>query len=126
MDCDLVVASDVHIKTAGDERDLALQDLVDAATATDCRSFVLNGDIFDFFFGWSRYFNRKYDGLFSRLETLAASGCQVWFVESNHEFGMERMTTKGVRFIDGFGDVLTLRNAHRVLIVHGDLMRHDP
>lgn len=125
-DCDLVVASDVHIKTSCDERDLALQNLVDAAAVARCKAFVLNGDIFDFFFGWSRYFNKKYDGLFSRLEKLAATGCQVWFVEGNHEFGMERMTTKGVRFIDGFGDVLTLKSGHKVLIVHGDLMRHDP
>lgn len=125
-DCDLVIASDVHIQTAGDFRDLALQNLIDAAIAANCRAFVLNGDIFDFFFGWSRYFQKKYSGIFSRLEQLAATGCQVWFVEGNHEFGMERMTTKGVRFIDGFGDVLSLKDVTKVLIVHGDLMRHDP
>lgn len=125
-DCELIVASDVHIQTAGDERDLALQNLVTAAMQAKAKAFVLNGDIFDFFFGWSSYFNKKYAGLFSKLEALAASGCKVWFVEGNHEFGVDRMKTKGVRFIDGFGDVMTLASGTKVLIVHGDLMKHDP
>ena len=126
MDCELVVASDVHIQTAGDERDLLLQNLIQTAATARAQAFVLNGDIFDFFFGWSGYFKRKYAGVYTCLEQLAATGCQVWFVEGNHEFGMERMTTKGVRFIDGFGDVMRLSSGKKVLIVHGDLMRHDP
>lgn len=122
---DLVVASDVHIRTRDDERSVMLQQLIDEAKRVRAKVFVLNGDIFDFFFGWGPHFRTKHTAIFSRLESLAAEGCKIYFIEGNHEFGMDHMPTVGVTFMDGFGDVLEAGDGSKILVVHGDLMKHD-
>lgn len=122
---DLVVASDVHVRLPDDQRALALQNLIDEAFRVKAKNFVLNGDIFDFFFGWGGYFTKKFSGIFGRLERLSESGCEVVFVEGNHEFGMDRMKTKGIRYLDSYGLTITTKEGLKVLILHGDLMKED-
>lgn len=124
--CELVIASDVHIREPWDASSRALIALLDAALVAKPKALVLNGDIFDFFFGWGSYFRQKHREIFDRMERLAKTGTEVWFVEGNHEFGMQKMAVKGMRVVDSFGDILTTASGTRVLIVHGDLMRHDP
>ena len=123
---DLVLASDVHIREMTAAHALKFIALLDAAIATPPKAFVLNGDIFDFFFGWSDHFRTKYREIFSRLETLAGLGSIVWFIEGNHEFGLEKMPKTKVRYLDSFGGILEIGQDQKVLIAHGDLMKNDP
>jgi UDP-2,3-diacylglucosamine pyrophosphatase LpxH len=123
----LVVASDIHIRSGEDSRYLLLCELVRICSARGVRTFVLNGDIFDFFFGWRSYFTGKYNVLFNELNRLAAGGCDVWFVVGNHEFAMEPLAGKfNMRIVPGDGAVWVSKTGRKVLIAHGDLLRHDP
>ena len=123
----LVVASDIHIRSETDERYLLLCILVDQAREKGVKTFILNGDIFDFFFGWGQYFSAKYARLFRGLDELAETGCDVWFVVGNHEFAMEPLARR-YRFsiVPSEGRVWLGPDGRRVLIAHGDLLRPDP
>jgi UDP-2,3-diacylglucosamine hydrolase len=122
----LVVASDVHVRTEGDDRYRLLCQLVDEARLVGAKALVLNGDIFDFFFGWGNYFRFKYSRLLNGLDELVKSGATVWFVVGNHEFGLEALQ-RHHRFsvIPCEGRVWEGAGGNRVLIAHGDLLRPD-
>ena len=122
----LVIASDVHIRTPHDDRYTMLCELVEHAARVGAKSFVLNGDIFDFFFGWSSYFRTRYGRLLSGLDQLAGRGATVWFVEGNHEFGLTALS-RHYRFdvVPSEGRVMLLPKSQRLLIAHGDLLSDD-
>lgn len=123
----LVVASDVHVRTERDDRYRLLCQLVEEAARVNARSLVLNGDIFDFFFGWGKYFRGKYHRLLDGLDQLANSGATVWFVIGNHEFGLEALK-KFHKFevIPSEGRIWISEANQKILIAHGDLLRRDP
>ena len=123
----LVVASDVHVRTEHDERYLLLCQLVEEALRVGARGLVLNGDIFDFFFAWSPYFREKYARLLTGLDALSRTGADVWFVEGNHEFGMDALKSRfNFQVISGDGKVWVTNSGQKILIAHGDLLRPDP
>lgn len=122
----LIVASDVHVRTELDERYLLLCQLVESARVVGARSLILNGDIFDFFFGWGGYFRRKYGRLLVALDELVQSGAEVWFVEGNHEFGLTALREyHRFHVVSSEGRVWTGPQGQRILIAHGDLLRPD-
>ena len=122
----LVVASDVHVRTENDDRYKLLCQLVDEAKRVGAKTLVLNGDIFDFFFGWGRYFRLKYSRLLNSLDELAKSGTTVWFVVGNHEFGLEALERHHkFSVIPSEGRVWKGAGGISVLIAHGDLLRPD-
>jgi UDP-2,3-diacylglucosamine hydrolase len=123
----LVVASDVHIRHEEDERFKLLCELVRVCSEKGTKTFILNGDIFDFFFGWRSYFQNKYFELFSSLQLLSKSGCEVWFVVGNHEFAMDGMDQKfGFRLVSSEGAIWSSQQGRKILVAHGDLLKHDP
>ncbi|MCX6124303.1 MAG: metallophosphoesterase [Proteobacteria bacterium] len=122
---ELVVVSDVHIRGSDDERALLFLQFLDESIRVKTQMLVLNGDVFDFFFGWGNHFKQKYSAVFDRLEMLAAQGAKIYFVEGNHEFGMDQMRTAGVTYLNGFGAIIDLRSGPKVLVAHGDLMKND-
>lgn len=123
----LVVVSDVHVRTQDDERYFQLCQLVDEALRVKAKSLVLNGDIFDFFFGWGGYFRGKYRRLLQGLDKLAESGAVVWFVSGNHEFGLEALSRHHkFEVVPSEGKVWTGGRGEEILISHGDLLRFDP
>lgn len=122
----LIVASDVHVRTERDERYILLCELVESALSKGAKTLVLNGDIFDFFFGWGQYFKNKYSRLLNGMDALAASGAVVWFVEGNHEFGMSSVKKK-YRFeiVPSEGRIWLSDQGKKILIAHGDLLQRD-
>src|SRR3954469_15449501 len=85
LEAPLVVASDVHLRTLDDRRgELLVDALGRLGHGVEC--LVLNGDVFDFCFGGSRYFRRKFAALGAILEAISRRGTRVVFVEGNHEF----------------------------------------
>lgn len=122
----LVVASDVHIRTPMDGRYELLCQLVEEATRVKAQAFVLNGDIFDFFFGWRSYFRSRYSRLLTLMDKLASSGAQVWFVEGNHEYGLDGLS-RHFRFqiVASTGGVFISPTGKRILVAHGDLLSPD-
>ena len=122
----LVVASDVHIRDANDTRYELLCQLIEEAMQARAQALVLNGDIFEFFFGWRSYFKNKYSRLLSLLDQLAATGAQVWFVEGNHEYGLDGLV-RHFRFkiVPSDGGIFIAPDGKRILVAHGDLLSPD-
>ncbi len=122
----LVVASDVHIRAPSDDRYELLCQLVDEAIRVRAKTFVLNGDIFDFFFGWRSHFRSKYKKLLESMDRLAAMGAEVWFVEGNHEFALDGLS-RHFRFkiISSDGRIVIAPDGKRILVAHGDLLSPD-
>ena len=125
IEAPLVVTSDIHLRDPNDSRAVLLEDLIERCIRGQVKHFVLNGDIFDFCFGMSGYFRRKFQRLGKCLERLAASGTEVIFVEGNHEFAFSSMGWKGVRVVVHRDVPLTMPDGRLVRITHGDLLYSD-
>lgn len=121
---ELVVVSDVHLRQPDDHRSRLLVNLVQQL-GKDTEYFVLNGDIFDFCFGDSRYFRTKFRALGCELEEATKRGVKVLFIEGNHEFHMERMEWSGIEIVKDHSRVLQLASGARIKIGHGDLISDD-
>ena len=117
---ELVVISDVHLKSLTSAEGalfLALLDVIEVATPA---RLVFLGDIFDFTLGSSRFFRRKYAAVGKRLTRIQAAGTHVTFIEGNHEFDMAHHGWKGVEVSSDLKLVLTLAGGERVALSHGD------
>jgi len=126
---EFVAVSDIHLQHAGDDRSRVLVDIIDACTAAKVPCFALLGDIFDFCLGGGAYFRKKFSTIGERLESLAAGGTRVLFVEGNHEFKMNAMGWRGVEVVSETESRrgLAWRSASgaRIVMTHGDLF-HAP
>lgn len=115
-----VLVSDVHIRTSDDPAGRRFLRFLDAIDPTGVRILVLNGDIFDFCFGASPYFRRKFAAIGARLSRLADCGVQVIFTQGNHEFALSSLGWRGVQFSEAFDLALSLPGETTIAITHGD------
>lgn len=122
---ELVLASDLHVRDPDDERGQLLLDLVERIDGKTSY-FVLNGDVFDFYFGCGAYFRKKFERLTTALERLAQRGTTVVFVEGNHEFHLHEAGWKHIEIVTEGDLLLTLPSGARIKINHGDLLHDDP
>jgi UDP-2,3-diacylglucosamine pyrophosphatase LpxH len=81
---------------------------------------VLNGDIFDFCFGSSNYFKKKFQEVGILLTAIGQNGTKVIFVQGNHEFSIEDIGWEEVTFVVAFDHHLTLKSGLKFSITHGD------
>lgn len=119
---DLLLVSDVHLKSPDDERGRLLLQLISEAIHKHPKHFILLGDIFDFCLGSTRYFRRKFAPIGEELTKLANLGTTVTFFEGNHEFELPALGWAGVEFVgEGTKDFILLPG-HRIRAAHGDLV----
>lgn len=121
----LVIVSDVHLQSMADTRGALLLSLIERL-GRPIEYFVLNGDVFDFCFGGSAYFRRKFKDLGQALTALARTGTRVVFIEGNHEFHLQGMQWPEVEIVAQRDYAITLSSGERVKISHGDLLKNDP
>jgi UDP-2,3-diacylglucosamine pyrophosphatase LpxH len=116
------VISDVHLRNPADER--TGQFLAMLASLPDIDHLFLLGDIFDFVFVQSRYYTKRWEALFQRLETVASRGVTIVFVEGNHDFGFSLpLDPELSRCFSHAGDlIVNFRHPAlgRVMLRHGD------
>lgn len=121
----LVAISDVHLAHMGDDKAKILLDVLRRVEPGRVEYLVLNGDIFDFCFGYGDYFRRKFAELGGALTRIARGGTRVLFVEGNHEFHVDGLGWEGVEFIQCPDHVITLSDGTRIKLAHGDLIGCD-
>lgn len=119
----LIVVSDIHLKSVDDDRCTALISLIDNLHTDSVRCFVLLGDIFDFCFGASSYFKRKFKILGDKLSRLASSGVDVFFVQGNHEFSLDYLKWPGVNFVTKKDFSITISDQATISFTHGDRIK---
>ncbi len=116
------VLSDIHLRHPNENNCmLAIQTL---NSLRDVNAVILLGDIFDFIFAPSPFFQKRWQPIFDSLKNLQTSGVKVVFVEGNHDFGFEHLFPKELlSSISIAGDALIdLRHPilGRILLQHGD------
>jgi UDP-2,3-diacylglucosamine hydrolase len=121
----LVVVSDIHLRTLDDPRGSLLVDTLERL-ADGVEFVVLNGDIFDFCFGDGDYFREKFRPLGDLLKRTQERGIQVVFIEGNHEFHLDRIGWSGPTIVQGDHHIVRLKTGERIKIGHGDLMLREP
>jgi UDP-2,3-diacylglucosamine hydrolase len=120
---ELIVFSDVHLKTEHDERGALLLKLLSDVDTNQTRHLVLLGDIFDFCFGASPYFHKKFRRYGQELSRLSREGVKIYFIEGNHEFMMNELPWDGVKFIKKGDLQITLHDGTKVSFTHGDTLQ---
>jgi UDP-2,3-diacylglucosamine pyrophosphatase LpxH len=121
----LIVVSDVHMRTPDDERSRLFCKFLDrVGSDVACDTLVLLGDIFDFFNARQVFYYRLWKDVLTRIRVLNERGVRVVFVEGNHDYGFEHSPCKDVKdcFFD-CGDVI-LRTKHpalgEIVLLHSD------
>jgi UDP-2,3-diacylglucosamine hydrolase len=118
----VLFVTDVHVRSPHEPNYKALLYLIRKIDITTVEYFVLLGDIFDFFFGYSRFFCAKFHELFEALEDLATKGVRVIFVQGNHEFSLEKRPWKNVQLVLEGTLVIQLKNGTKIALCHGDYL----
>ncbi len=119
----MIFISDVHLRTPDDLNYRRLLAFFDSLP-TNLDRLVINGDFFDAWLGNNPAAERQHRPILDRLENLALSGCQITYLEGNHDILLaETLERRGVRFLHGewrprlFG--------RKVLVTHGDRITGD-
>ncbi|MFK7824747.1 MAG: UDP-2,3-diacylglucosamine diphosphatase [Oligoflexales bacterium] len=116
----VVVVSDVHLTEVYDSRGQMLLDLIANLDQDKVEYFVLLGDIFDFCFGASRYFKKKFAAFGEALSGLANAGIKVVFLQGNHEFSLDELAWEGVEFVLKRDYQIKLGTGLSLSLTHGD------
>lgn len=120
----VVIVSDIHLMSEEDERGRLLLELLRQVQENSRVShLVLLGDIFDFCFGSSVYFQNKFKKIGQALGEVQRSGCQVLFFQGNHEFSLRDLKWPGVDFIDTKDFLLATSSGTRLIFSHGDRLK---
>ena len=80
----VIIISDLHIKETDDAKVTLLINLISSLDVSKVEYFILLGDIFDFCFGDSHYFKKKYKRIGQSLSLLAQKNITVLFFQGNH------------------------------------------
>ncbi len=126
QEADLVMVSDVHLRSQEDPRSQRLLELMTLCADQKVKNFILLGDIFEFFVGSSPYFQKKFSYLWEELRALAASGCKVYFFEGNHEFHLAKVKpVPGLEIVAEGNREIEIRDGQKswsLVCSHGDLV----
>ncbi len=121
MDGPAYFLSDLHIRSADDERTRRVLEFLRARRGEAAAVFLV-GDIFDFWLGWRSVVPRAYFPLLRALADLAESGTRVVLFSGNHDPGPgDFFTDLGLEAAHSLDVTL---GGKRVWIEHGDLV--DP
>lgn len=116
----VVIASDVHLRSENDDRGRLFLEFLDQLSPGDVKTLILLGDVFDFCFGASAYFQKKFAKIGDKLSALARQGTEVFFFEGNHEFFLSCLNWEGVRFVEERELAIDLGLDERLVLSHGD------
>lgn len=120
--------SDSHLGSGGDsrERELQLCSLLDSIK-DDCKTLMLLGDIFDFWFSYRYVVPRGHVRLLGKLAELSDSGVEIHFFLGNHDMWVFDYLTEEFGAIVHPDPVTMELCGKRLLIGHGDGLGHiDP
>lgn len=81
------IVSDIHLRNPQDDH--TRESLAALAQIPQCDLLFLLGDIFDFFYAGSKFFEKIWQPFFDVLDALRSRGTRLCFVEGNHDYGFE-------------------------------------
>lgn len=118
------IFSDLHFESSSDPLFSSFLSVLSQVENKD--HLILNGDIFDLLVGSSEYFRSRFSAFFSSIERLSQKGTQIHYIEGNHDFHIQSLFPKSVRFYDEKIDLFleTPFGKKHLHVAHGDLI--DP
>lgn len=119
---DLIALSDVHLKECTDSRGQKLINFLKELAPSHTRRLVLLGDVFDFCFGDSDYFRKKFSPIGDLLSKLSRNGIKVYVFEGNHEFAINKLGWQDIEFCGRESKIIKTTHEHKILLAHGDLI----
>lgn len=116
--------SDIHLKPFQDARMAKLCSFLEKHQSNMERLFLL-GDIFDFWMGGHKIWQKRYEPLVQVIHKLRKQGTEVFLFEGNHDIHVDYFWAKklGVTVYDD-PKIFDLEG-YRVRIEHGDLFNPD-
>jgi UDP-2,3-diacylglucosamine hydrolase len=118
----LVVIADVHLRSLDDLRGTLLLESLEMIKESSVESLVLLGDVFDFFAGNLKFFQKKFAKLFLALTNISDSGIKVFFIQGNHEFYLDHLPWTKIKFVTNNEYLLTLKDGSKIALSHGDML----
>ena len=115
-----VAISDVHITDQNCQPAVDLLDFFEQLQKHSVQNILLLGDVFDFLFGPSKYFERKFAWFYAELLKFKESGSNLYFLEGNHEFALDKIKWPEVTFPHIKDHYFHVPNSDLV-VAHGDL-----
>lgn len=115
-----VFISDIHLQEENDSKTLAVLDFL-RDKASHCDNIFILGDLFDVWPGTTEYLISQFGSVFELMSELVNRGCQLHYVEGNHDFRLGQYFTEklGVKV---YPDSLeTSWNNQKIFMAHGDL-----
>ena len=120
----LMATSDLHIIHENDDAHIFFKKFVNLALRNGTETVVLLGDIFDFMVGNNQGYLKDYNWYFKDIEKLLLSGIEVYVVEGNHDFHLEKIYEQRYKDFEKFnyisGDLNLKIGDLNFLFMHGD------
>lgn len=113
------IVSDAHLGVASLEIERSLVAFLRGLSGK-ASSLVINGDLFDFWFEWSRVIPRRHFATVAKLHALRQRGIPITFVGGNHDrWGGDFLTRDlGIPFYGGEAELELA--GRRSFVAHGD------
>ncbi len=115
---ELVVISDIHLGTYG----CHAKELLHYLNSIKPKTLILNGDIIDIWQFRKRYFPKPHLKIIKKIISLSTKGTKVIYVTGNHDEMLRKFSDTQMgnfELVDKV--VLTLDNAKKAWIFHGDV-----
>lgn len=115
-----MILTDVHLRKNSDQEYKNILNFIKSIDPEEVQYFILLGDIFDFCFGRSSYFQKKYSEFIVELEKLAETKTKVIYIHGNHEYALEFMPWKFVQVIKEKTYTIESFQGKKLAFCHGD------
>lgn len=115
-----VFIADAHLQQPADANYQALLNFLDHQ-ADGLDALFLLGDIFEFWIGYRHAVFADHLPLLARLQDLASSGCQLFYVEGNHDFNLASFFNNHLNCTVITDSQIIDWDNRKIFICHGDL-----
>jgi UDP-2,3-diacylglucosamine hydrolase len=112
--------ADAHLRHPRDRNYRALLNFLDQQQGNLDGLFLL-GDIFEFWVGYRHVVFAEHLPLLTRLQQLNQEGCQLFYVEGNHDFNLGGFFSKTLKCKVIPDQQIVPWNGQKIFLCHGDL-----
>lgn len=115
-----IFISDAHLRHPQDQNYRHLLDFIDQQQGNLDALFLL-GDIFEFWIGYRHVVFSEHLPLLNRLQRLADNGCQLFYVEGNHDFNLGGFFSETLKCTIIPDQQVIDWDGQKFFVCHGDL-----
>ena len=122
---EIAIFSDLHLDISEENpKNQKFLALLDELCAEGISHLCLLGDIYDLFIGPQKFWRTVHRGLFEKLEALRKNGCEIYWVEGNHDFHIEKhLKALGIHVV--LEDLRLELEGKKIFMSHGDTVNQE-